>query len=65
MTTAYKVDARLAKTIEKILLEPRPTFGSAAEFSLYLAAKVEPTIEAREEVAYRMGVAEAKVLINS
>lgn len=52
-----KLDPTIAKRIERVLLEPRPAFTSPAEFSLYLAAQLEDSIRAREEVAYRLGEA--------
>ena len=53
-----QVDLRLAKEIEKILLKPRAPFKSPGEFSMFLASELENIIEAREEVAYRLAVAE-------
>lgn len=55
-----KVDTRLAREIEKVLVEPRPAFKSPGEFSLYLASEIEFVVRAREEVAYRMGEATAE-----
>lgn len=54
------LDTRLAREIEKVLLRPRPAFGSPAEFARHLATEIEPIIRAREEVAYRMGEASAQ-----